>query len=108
MLNETLRLKESLKDAHDDVHEKDEPQMTQSKQNKSDDIQIIKETLGQKQKCNECDFVTCVPKYIKGHKVVKHTTGQYQCQRGHGCKAAFKTLKELDSHIKRHTQIQLH
>ena len=43
---------------------------------------------------------TCVPKYIKGHKVVKQTTGQYQCQRGHGCKAAFKTLKKLDSHIK--------
>ena len=31
---------------------------------------------------------------------MKHTTGQYQCQRGEGCKLAFKSWKELDSQKK--------
>ena len=52
--------------------------------------------MGQKQKCNECDFKTCVPKYLKGHKV-KHS-GQFMCQRG--CKMKFTLFKDLDEHIK--------
>ena len=60
-------------------------------------MNILHETLGEKQKC---DFETCVLKYIKGHKLVKHTRGQYQCQRGGGCKATYKTVGELDEHLK--------
>ena len=105
VLNETIRLKESINDATRETEENEERIIDESNDPNAEEIQIVKETLGQKQQCDECDFETCVPKYIKGHKAVKHKTGQYQCQRGHGCKSAFKTLKELDSHIKSvHTQ----
>lgn len=99
MLNETIRLKESLNEARNDAEKHTQPTDNQNSK-EEEEIQIIKETLGEKQKCDECDFETCVPKYIKGHKVVKHDNGQYQCQRGNGCKAAFKTLRDLDEHIK--------
>ena len=99
VLNETINLKEDLAACNDgNVTEKNDS----SKKDKDavdDDIEIVEETLGQKQKCKDCDFETCVPKYIKSHRM-KHTTGQYQCQRGEGCKLAFKSWKELDDHIK--------
>ena len=55
---------------------------------------FIGASVGEKQKCNDCDLKTSVRKYLKGH-IVKHT-GQYQCQQ---CKLAFKSLAELDVHI---------
>ena len=60
--------------------------------------------MGQTQKCNACDFQTCVPKYLKGHKV-KHS-GQFMCQRG--CKLKFILFKDLDGHIKQLTDINSH
>ena len=58
--------------------------------------QVTEENLGQKKKCDKCEFVTCVPKYMKGHKV-KHT-GQFLCQQG--CKEKFLTIENLDKHIR--------
>ena len=59
-----------------------------------EEVQIT--TMGQKQKCNKCQFETWVPKYLKGHKV-KHS-GQFICQRG--CTLKFTPFKDLDDHIK--------
>ena len=102
MLNETIKLKESIKDATESLNEMDNTQKNGynlSYKADEEEVQFVKETIRQKQKCDECDFETCVPKYIKGHKAVKHKEGQYQCQLGFGCKNAFKTLKEVDFHI---------
>jgi Zn finger protein HypA/HybF involved in hydrogenase expression len=61
---------------------------------------VLNETLRLKESLKEASGM-----HVKSHKNVKHKVGQYQCQRGDGCKVAFKTLKELDVHIKNmHTQ----
>ena len=82
VLNETIRLKESLEEEAEEVREK---LVENNETEKQDQIHT----------CNECDYKTRVKKYMKGHKI-KHT-GQYICQ--HGCNNAFKTLTDLDTHI---------
>ena len=94
VLNETLKIKENIKETTQKATDKNKE--INGEQNETEEIIINNEYLGGKIKCDECEFETCVKKYLVGHKI-KHHRGQYMCP---SCKSVFKTVTDLDIHIK--------
>ena len=96
VLNEKIKVKDEIIGAFNDKNNAEEDEL---------EVVIDEETNRPIQnnkvqaefKCADCNFTTKVKKHLKGHSVAH--TGQYQCLRG--CrKITFKTLYELDMHIK--------